>query len=94
MSSTPTTGTLYLTQKVGRDMRRRGQGRILITGSIAGLMPDSFQAVYNGTKAIIDSFSLVAGWKNKLQTTMATVTPSGVLASQHRKLAEPGAGKY
>ena len=150
------TGTLYLIQKVGRDMRRRGQGRILITGSIAGFMPGSFQAVYNGTKAFIDSFSfalrdelkdsgvtvtclmpgptdthfferadmmdtqvgqgkkddpamvakvgfdammngegdVVAGWKNKLQTTMANVTPSGVLASQHRKMAEPGSGKH
>ena len=150
------TGTLYLIQKVGRDMRRRGQGRILITGSIAGFMPGSFQAVYNGTKAFIDSFSfalrdelkdsgvtvtclmpgptdthfferadmtdtqvgqgkkddpamvakvgfdammngegdVVAGWKNKLQTAMATVTPSGVLASQHRKMAEPGSGKH
>lgn len=41
-------GTLYLIQKVGRDMRARGAGRILITGSIAGFMPGSFQAVYNG----------------------------------------------
>ena len=29
-------------------------GRILITGSIAGFMPGSFQAVYNGTKAFLD----------------------------------------
>lgn len=149
------TGTLYLIQKVGRDMRARNQGRILITGSIAGFMPGSFQAVYNGTKAFIDSFSfalrdelkdtditvtclmpgptdtefferadmmdtavgqgkkddpamvakvgfdammkgegdVVAGWKNKMQTAMATVTPSGLLASQHRKMAEPGSGK-
>ncbi|MBV8091929.1 MAG: SDR family NAD(P)-dependent oxidoreductase [Acetobacteraceae bacterium] len=33
------TGTLDLLQKVGRDMRARGAGRILITGSIAGVMP-------------------------------------------------------
>src|SRR5215210_4415669 len=39
------TGTLYLIQKVGRDMRARGSGRILIVGSIAGFMPGSFQAV-------------------------------------------------
>ena len=32
-------------------------GKILITGSIAGFMPGTFQAVYNGTKAFIDSFS-------------------------------------
>ena len=148
-------GTIYLLQKVGRDMRARGKGRILITGSIAGFMPGSFQAVYNGTKAFIDSFSfalrnelkdtdvtvtclmpgatdtefferadmldtkvgqsekddpakvakdgfeammkgegdVVSGWKNKLQTTLAAVTPSGVLAEQHRKMAEPGSGE-
>jgi short-subunit dehydrogenase len=146
------TGTIYLIQRVGRDMRERGAGRILITGSIAGFMPGSFQAVYNGTKAFIDSFSfalrnelkdsgvtvtclmpgptdtefferagmldtkvgqgkkddpamvakagfkammdgegdVVAGWKNKLQTTIANVMPAGRLAEQHRKMAEPG----
>lgn len=33
---------------------------------------------------------VVSGWKNKLQSAMATVTPSGILAEQHRKMAEPG----
>ena len=36
---------------------------------------------------------VVAGWKNKLQTAVASVTPSGVLAEQHRKMAEPGTAK-
>jgi uncharacterized protein len=150
--NTNITGTIYLIQKVGREMRARGQGRILITGSIAGFIPGSFTAVYNGTKAFIDSFSfalrnelkdanvtvtclmpgatetefferadmmdtkvgtsekddpadvarqgfdamlrgegdVVTGWKNKLQTTFANVTPAGVLAEQHRKMAQPG----
>lgn len=149
------TGTIYLIHKVGNDMRARRQGRILITGSIAGFMPGTFQAVYNGTKAFIDSFSfalrnelkdtdvtvtclmpgatetefferadmldtkvgqqekddpaevakigfdammkgegdVVSGWKNKLQSAIANVTPAGVLAEQHRKMAEPGSGK-
>ena len=51
------TGTIYLLQKIGRDMRLRGGGRILVTGSIAGFMPGTYQAVYNGTKAFVDSFS-------------------------------------
>lgn len=50
-------GTIYLVQQVGNLMRSRGQGRILLTGSIAGFMPGSYQAVYNGTKAFINSFS-------------------------------------
>lgn len=43
--NTNITGTVRLAQLVGRDMRERGRGRILFTGSIAGLMPGSFQAV-------------------------------------------------
>ncbi len=136
-------------------MRARGQGRILITGSIAGFMPGTYQAVYNGTKAFLDSFSfalrhelkdsgvtvtclmpgatetefferadmldtkvgqsrkddpvdvaktgfdammrgdgdVVSGWMNKLQSAIALVTPSDMLAEQHRKMAEPGSGK-
>jgi len=149
------TGTIYLIQTVGREMRGRGEGRILITGSIAGFMPGSFQAVYNGTKAFINSFSfalrnelkdtgvtvtdlmpgateteffdradledtkvgqakkddpamvakigwdammkgegdVVSGWKNKLQSAIANVTPADMLAEQHRKMAEPGSGR-
>ena len=118
-------------------------------------MPGTFQAVYNGTKAFIDSFSfalraelkdtgvtvtclmpgatdtefferadmldtkvgqdkkddpadvakagfdammngegdVVTGWKNKMQTTVANVTPAGVLAEMHRRMAEPGSGE-
>ncbi len=28
-----------------------------------------------------------------MQTAMASVTPAGVLAEQHRKMAEPGSAK-
>ena len=66
------TGTLKLLHLVGRQMRERGRGRILITGSIAGLMPGSFQAVYNGTKAFLDSFSFAL--RNELKDTEVTVT--------------------
>ncbi len=66
------TGTLALIHQVGRDMRARGAGRILIVGSIAGLMPGAFSAVYNGTKAFIDSFSLAL--RNELKDTGVTVT--------------------
>lgn len=155
MIDTNVTGTIYLIHKVGRNMRKRGAGRILITGSIAGFIPGTYQAVYNGTKAFMDSFSfalraelkdsgvtvtclmpgatdteffkradmldtkvgagkkddpadvaklgfeammkgegdVVSGWKNKIQSAMATVTPSGILAEQHRKMAEPGRAK-
>lgn len=66
------TGTIYLIQKVGRDMRARGSGRILITGSIAGFMPGTYQAVYNATKAFLDSFSFAL--RHELKNTGVTVT--------------------
>jgi uncharacterized protein len=50
-------GTVYLLHKVMGDMRQQGWGKVLITGSIAGLMPGTYQAVYNATKAFIDSFA-------------------------------------
>jgi short-subunit dehydrogenase len=55
--NTNITGTIYLIQKVARDIRARKAGRILITGSIAGFIPGTYQAVYNATKAFLDSFS-------------------------------------
>jgi uncharacterized protein len=66
------TGTVYLIHKVGNDMRRRNAGRILITGSIAGFTPGSFQAVYNGSKAFLDSFSFAL--REELRDTRITVT--------------------
>jgi short-subunit dehydrogenase len=152
---TNVTGTIYLVHRIGRDMRTANHGKILFTGSIAGFMPGAFQAVYNATKAFVDSFAfalrnelqetevtvtclmpgptetefferaeltdtavgqakkddpamvarvgfdammrgdgdIVSGWKNKIQTALASVTPSGMLAQQHRKMAEPGSGK-
>ena len=152
--NTNITGTIYLLQEIGRDMRARKAGKILIVGSIAGFMPGTYQAVYNATKAFLDSFSfalraeiadsgvtvtclmpgatetefferadmldtkigqgkkddpadvaatgfkammkgegdVVSGWHNKLQSAIALVTPSSVLAEQHRKKAAPGSG--
>ena len=122
---------------------------------MAGYLPGAFQAVYNGTKAFIDSFAyalrnelkdsgvsitllmpgptethffqragltdtkvgqeekddpadvakdgfdammsgegdVVSGWKNKIQSTIANVTPNEVLAEQHRKKTEPGGAR-
>ncbi len=69
---TNVTGTLYLIHKVAREMRNRGNGRILITGSIAGFMPGTYQAVYNSTKAFIDMFSYAL--RAELQGCGVTVT--------------------
>ncbi len=69
---TNVTGTTYLLQKVARDMAARGEGRILITGSIAGLIPGSYQAVYNATKAYLDSFAYAL--REELKDSGVTIT--------------------
>ena len=152
--NTNITGTTYLLQQVLKQMVARNDGKVLVTGSVAGYIPGSFQAVYNGTKSFVDSFvaaiqnelkdadgvtitnlmpgptdteffkrgdmmdtevgtdpkkedpaltarhgwdalmagkaAIASGWKNKIQSTLANVTPNAVLAEQHRKMAEPG----
>lgn len=72
MIDTNIVGTTYLVQQIGQQMRSRGAGRILLTGSIAGFMPGTFQAVYNGTKAFINSFSFAL--REELKDTGVTVT--------------------
>ncbi|AZO53485.1 MULTISPECIES: SDR family oxidoreductase [unclassified Mesorhizobium] len=66
------TGTIYLAHQLAAGMVKRGRGRILFTGSIAGFMPGTFQAVYNGTKAFIDSFAIAL--RHELKDTGVTVT--------------------
>lgn len=66
------TGTLLLLQPVLRQMVARGEGKVLITGSIAGHLAGSFQAVYNGSKAFVDSFAAAIG--NELKDSGVTIT--------------------
>jgi short-subunit dehydrogenase len=66
------TSTVRLIHAVGSRMLRRNSGRILITGSIAGFMPGTFQAIYNGSKAFLDSFSYAL--RNELKESDVTVT--------------------
>jgi len=70
--NTNVTGTVHLVQHVARGMVARACGRILITGSIAGFQPGSFHAVYNGTKAFIDSFAMAL--RNELKGTEVSVS--------------------
>lgn len=65
-------GTTYLLHKVVREMRNCNEGRILITGSIAGFTPGSFQAVYNASKAYLNSLSFAL--REELRDTDITVT--------------------
>lgn len=69
---TNVTGTVYLLHRFVGDMREQGWGRVLITGSIAGLMPGTYQAVYNATKAFVDSFAFAL--REELRESGITVT--------------------
>src|SRR5918993_4291263 len=76
------TGTIYLIQKVGRDMRAKGEGKILITGSIAGFTPGTYNAVYNATKAFIDSFSFALRHEVKDQGITVTCLMPGATETE------------
>lgn len=70
--NTNVSGTLCLIHQLGRKMLADETGRILVTGSIAGLMPGSFHAVYSGTKALLDSFCYAL--REELKDSPITVT--------------------
>ena len=71
------TGTVYLLQKVLTQMVSRRSGKILVTGSIAGYVPGSFNAVYNATKAFVDNFTdaLRDELKDHQGVTLTTLKP-------------------
>jgi uncharacterized protein len=75
--NTNITGTIYLLQEVLKQMVQRGEGKVLITGSIAGYIPGSFNAVYNATKAFIDNFTdaLRNELKDQENITLTTLMP-------------------
>jgi short-subunit dehydrogenase len=66
------TGTVYLLHKLGKAMSAAGSGRILVTGSIAGYTPQPYQAVYHGTKAFVDNFTIA--FREELKPSGVTVT--------------------
>jgi short-subunit dehydrogenase len=64
--------TVRLAKHVLRDMTRRGEGRVLITSSIASTMPGTFQAVYNASKSFLQSFA--EALQSELRDTGVTIT--------------------
>jgi short-subunit dehydrogenase len=64
--------TVHLAKHAVRDMVARGEGRILITSSIAASMPGPFQSVYNASKSFVQSFALAL--RAELADTGVTVT--------------------
>ena len=61
------TGTVYLLQRMLRPMVQRNAGKVLITGSIAGFIPGSFNAVYNSTKSFINNSPLRSAMNSRMR---------------------------
>jgi uncharacterized protein len=64
--------TVHLAKRVLPAMVARGEGRVLITSSIAGMMATPYEAVYGATKAFGKSFA--ASLRSELEDTGVTVT--------------------
>ncbi|GAC54926.1 SDR family NAD(P)-dependent oxidoreductase [Gordonia amicalis] len=64
--------TVHLAKLVLRDMVERDSGKLLITSSIASMMPGSFQATYNASKSFLQSFA--EALQNELKDSAVTVT--------------------
>lgn len=64
--------SLQLTKLALHDMVRRGEGRVLITSSIASTMPGAHQATYNASKSFLQS--LAEAVQEELRDTGVTVT--------------------
>ena len=62
--------TTTLLHRFGLAMQRRGAGRILVTGSIGGFVAGPYDAVYNSTKAYLDSlcYALQDEWRDSAVT--------------------------
>jgi uncharacterized protein len=64
--------TVHLAKLVVRDMVARGQGKVLVTASIAAKAPGPFHATYAASKAFVHSFA--EGIRHELADTGVTVT--------------------
>ena len=73
-------GTTYVLWKTLKQMVARGEGKILVTGSIAGHIPGSFQAVYNASKAYLDNIvpALINEIKDVKGVTVTNLMPGPV----------------
>jgi short-subunit dehydrogenase len=64
--------TVHLARLLLADMVARGQGRVLITSSIASTMPGSYEAIYSASKSFVQS--LAEAIQVELEDSGVTVT--------------------
>ncbi|WP_051551263.1 SDR family NAD(P)-dependent oxidoreductase [Nocardioides sp. URHA0020] len=64
--------TVHLAKLLVRDMVARGEGRLLVTSSIAAVAPGPYHTTYAASKAFVHSFA--EGIREELKDTGVTVT--------------------
>jgi len=90
--------TVHLAKLVAADMAERGEGKILFTSSVAGVMPAPFMAVYAASKAFVLSFSDALRQELKDSGVSVTALMPGPTDTQfferaHMEDTKVGAGK-
>jgi uncharacterized protein len=66
------TSAVHLAKRALPGMVTRGRGRVLVTSSVAGLMPGPYYATYAASKAFLQSFAQAI--RHELKDTGVTVT--------------------
>ncbi|MFX1756772.1 SDR family NAD(P)-dependent oxidoreductase [Rhodococcus sp. As11] len=80
--------TVHLAHLLLNDMLRAGSGRMLITSSVVSTMPGPYQAVYNASKAFVQSFA--DGVRKELDGSGLTLTSMLPGATDTRFFARAG----
>lgn len=80
--------TLRVAKALLPEMAARGQGRVLITGSVVSTAPNPYQAVYGATKAFVMSFGEAIRYELKDRGVTVTVLQPGATETQFFERAD------
>lgn len=80
--------TVHLAKLMVPELVKRGQGRILMTGSVVSTAPNPFQAVYGATKAFVMSFGEALRYELKDTGVTVTVLQPGATETNFFERAE------
>lgn len=88
-------GTVNVTQEVLPIMRKQGFGKILNTGSVAGVFPIPFQSFYSATKSSVDIWAKalrmeVSPYNIKVCTLLVGDTKTGFTAVREKNNTDKG----
>jgi short-subunit dehydrogenase len=81
---------VQLTWLFGRDMVRRGEGRVIIISSVAAFQPSPTYAVYAAAKGFVDSFGAAVDAELRGSGVRVTVVCPGTSATEFGEVASQG----